>query len=197
MAYNANIPQPSDPLYISQGDLLNNFQAIQTLIDVNHVDFSQGANQGKHFFIEFPVQSTPPTTVANEVGLYCQNSSLTSQPELVYERQEGSTVPSPVLTNIEFTSAGWANPGWTRLPSGILLKWYTGVTFVSSTVTVNLNSSNPTFTALLTVLLTTNDSAGLFNDVIGIESMTSSSFTAYCVTTPPGTVTLGYLAIGY
>ncbi len=47
MSYQNNIPQPTDALSQSQSDILNNFAAIQTLIDVDHVDFAN-INQGKH-----------------------------------------------------------------------------------------------------------------------------------------------------
>ena len=53
MPYQNNIPQPTDQLSVSQGDLLNNFASIYTLIGVNHVQFD-ASGQGKHFFAEFP-----------------------------------------------------------------------------------------------------------------------------------------------
>lgn len=123
MPYNANIPQATDQLSQSQLDLLNNFQSINTFVNVNHVGFNV-ANQGKHKFVEFPVQSPAPTTIAGEVGLYCRQSTITNQPELVFSHQLGSTAPTSAKI-VEFTSAGWSNPGWCRLPSGILIKWGT------------------------------------------------------------------------
>ena len=72
MAYNPNIPQATDTLNSSQGDLLANFMAIQTLIDVNHYDFAS-ANQGKHMFVTMPVQTQSPGTALGEMALFTMN----------------------------------------------------------------------------------------------------------------------------
>ena len=69
MAYNQNIPQATDQLSQSQSDILNNFIALQTLIDVNHVDFAS-ADQGKHKMLELVNQAVVPTFLATEVGFY-------------------------------------------------------------------------------------------------------------------------------
>lgn len=113
--YNNNIPQATDRLKDSQGSMLGNFQSIATLVAVNHAPFNS-SNQGKHNFVEMPVQSPVPTTVAGEVGLYCQTSPLTGVPALVF-------APQSAGTPVEFTSSLQAANGWSRLPSGILLKW--------------------------------------------------------------------------
>ena len=197
--YNPNIPQSSDLLSVSQGDLLDNFGAIQALIDVNHVDFA-AVGAGKHTFVEMPVQSPVPTTVGGEVGLYCQTSATTTQPELVFARQAGSSAPASVQIT-EFTSAGWANPGWTKLPSGIMFKWRANIGFGgSNTVTKNLNTDvpgSPNFTTVLTILITPIDTAGTYNNVIGIKTVAVPSFTVYTSIVPPGTVQFSYFAIGY
>lgn len=199
MAYNANIPQPTDLLSASQPQILANFQALQTLIDVNHVDFASG-NQGKHAFVEMPVQFPVPVTIAAEVGLYCQTSAITAQPELVFSRQFGSTAPAAVQIT-EFTSAGWTNPGWARLPSGILLKWHSGIGFGGATTkVVNVNTDvpgSPNFITTLTILITPIDTVGTFNNVMSIRNITFPNFTVGVPAIPPATVTFAYLAIGY
>jgi len=200
--YNPNIPQPTDLLSVSQGNLLNNFGAIQALIDVNHVDFA-AAGAGKHFFIEMPVQVAPPVTVAGEVGLYSQTSAVTAQPELVFARQLGSTAPAAVQVT-EFTSAIWLNPGYTKLPSGIMLKWHSNIPFGGSqTVVIDLNTDvpgSPNYTNVLTVLVCGLDTAGTYDHVIAVKSNTgpgATILTVYAGTVPPGTVSFRYLAIGY
>lgn len=197
--YNPNIPQSTDLLSVSQGNLLDNFGAIQALIDVNHVDFA-ATGAGKHTFVEMPVQSPVPTTVGGEVGLYCQTSASTTQPELVFARQSGSSAPAAVRIT-EFTSAGWTNPGWTKLPSGIMMKWHANIGFGGSrTVTLNLNtdvSGSPNFTTVLTILITPIDTAAAWNNVIAISNVTVPSFTVYTSSVPPSSVQFSYLAIGY
>ncbi len=197
--FNANIPQSSDLLSVSQGNLLNNFGAIKAIIDINHVDFA-AVGAGKHTFVEMPVQSPVPTTVGGEVGLYCQTSAVTTQPELVFARQAASSAPAAVQIT-EFTSAGWTNPGWTKLPSGIMLKWRANIGFGGlSAVTKNLNTDvpgSPNFTTVLTILITPIDTAAAYDHVIGISNVTFPSFTVYTPAVPPGTVQFSYLAIGY
>ena len=181
--YNANIPQPTDQLSVSQADILNNFMAIKTLIDVNHVDFSGGANQGKHFFIEFPIQSPVPTTAAGEVGLYSQTSTLTSQPELVFSKQSGTSV-------YEFTSSGQlANGGWVRSPSGILMLWGTGGPGAAGayTVTYPVNASTPVFAFVYSSFVTPTS-----NIVVYVTSVTTTQINLNV----SGAGSFNYLIIG-
>lgn len=153
MAYQSNIPQATDLLSQSQDDILNNFLAIAAAFNLNHGNFN-AANQGKHNFVQMPAQSPAPTTGAGEVGLYCANSALSSQPELFFRKQSGSTAP---VTNYEISSAGYsATDGWARLPSGILLKWGNGtqVTPGNFIVTYPVAATIPVFTATYTAILT-------------------------------------------
>lgn len=197
--YKPNIPQATDLLSQSQLDLLNNFGAIQALIDINHSDFAN-PNAGKHNFVEMPVQFPVPTTAGSEVGLYCQTSVSTAQPELVFARQAGSTAPAAVQIT-EFTSAGWTNPGWSKLPSGIMLKWHANIGFGgSATKIINVNTDvpgSPNFITTLTILVTLIDTAATYDHVVGISNVTFPHFTAYTPIIPPGTVAFSYLAIGY
>ncbi len=187
-AYKANIPQPTDQISVSQNDLLNNFGAIQALIDINHVDFAN-AGAGKHFFVEFPGQTIAPTTTGAEVGLYCVNNSpFTSQPELAFLKQAGSTAP---LASYEISSAGYSGNGWTRLTSGILLKWgqASGLPIGISAITFPAGPTIPafitTYVAFLTPFSNTNTLAnvsGLSNSTLNVNLSTAGS--------------INYLAIG-
>jgi hypothetical protein len=149
MAYNANIPQPADQLSQSQPQLLANFQAISTLINVNHNDFSS-PNQGKHFFVEFPVQSGDQVTIASEMGMYAKTSALTGIPALFLRKDTNGLVT-------EWTSYfnDASDNGWTRLPSNILLKW--GVASVGAispqTITFPVGGSIPAFSSLFFALV--------------------------------------------
>src|SRR5581483_351059 len=146
--YNQNIPQPTDQLSQSQADLLNNFQAIYTLIGVNHTQFNAG-NQGTHAFVEMPVQNPVPVTVGNEVGLYCQLSTLTGNPELVFSHQNGTGI-------VEFTSSTQALlAGWSKIPSGILFKWgQVSINPGANTVVFPVNATTPAFANAFNVQLT-------------------------------------------
>lgn len=182
MAYNPAIPQPTDQISVSQTDILNNFMAIQTLIDVNHVDFAN-VNQGKHFFVEFPIQAIAPVTAAAEVGLYSQTSAFTLQPELVFSKQSGTGV-------YEFTSSGQlVNGGWARLPSGILYKWGTGGPGAAGAyvITFPVNASTPVFTAVYVSFVTPTS-----NLVVYVTALSTTQLTLNV----SGAGSFNYLIIG-
>ena len=182
-AYKANIPQATDQISVSQNDLLNNFGAIQALIDINHVDFAN-AGAGKHFFVEFPVQVTPPVTTGGEVGLFAATSTYTLQPELFFEKQAAATVPAPLTLPYEITGAGYAGTGWTRLPSGILLKWgqasglATGFNAIVCPVAVTIPVFQSVYVAFLTPYSNTNTLAnvsGLSASTLNVNLSTAGS----------------------
>lgn len=196
------IPNATDQISQSQLQIQTNFASIKALIDVNHVGFADGVNFGKHDFIEFPVQSPVPTTVGAEVGLYSQQSTLTSQPELVFARQMGSTVPNPVLLTTEFTSAAWTNPGWTKIPSGILVKWgsFTANGNTNTTINFPVAASVPVFTDVLNIQLTvSNPASGSPNQVVMLTNNTTTTLTVFLRQLIGGATNavVFYLAIGF
>lgn len=154
MAYSNAIPQPTDRLKDSQQDILDNFAALKTLIDVNHETFG-AADEGKHKFVTMPEQGSAPTTAANELALFTEQSSLTNVAEMVFRRESNGS-------SIEFTSSLQATSGWTRLPSGILIKWgdFTATRNALGTVTFNVAATIPVFTAVYMVTGTQKFAAG-------------------------------------
>ncbi|HVW99262.1 MAG TPA: hypothetical protein VHA52_02310 [Candidatus Babeliaceae bacterium] len=197
-----NVPLVSQSLAQTQPLINNNFSVIDTAFSVNHIQYSDpSGSQGKHFFVEFPMQSSIPATIANEVGLYCQNSTLTSQPELVFSHQSGSTAPAAAKI-VEFTSAGWAMPGWARLPSGILLKWGSiGPSIASTplTVTFPTGSTIPVFSSIYTVMISpqeANTVTSPFDHVIVTQKVTTTNFVINCHDNISSTITVNYVAIG-
>ena len=103
MGYQPNIPQATDQISVSQGDLLGNFQQLDNAFNLNHaaLELASGA-AGKHIFVEMPNQSASvPVTIANEVGLYCNTDANSGQPEMFFLKQSGSTAPA-ALINISF-----------------------------------------------------------------------------------------------
>jgi len=156
----------------SQDDILNNFAGIQTLVDVNHVTFD-AAGQGKHFFVQFPVQSPVPTTGAGEVGLYSQTSTLSGNPELVY-------APESAATPVEFTSAVNNEQGYAILPSGIIFKWGSGTVNANTTATATFaaGAGVPTFTTVYNVSVTREGTTGE-TGVLYYESYNTTTITVF------------------
>jgi len=155
MAYQQNIPQSTDLLSKSQGDILGNFQAIMTLVDVNHVDFAS-SDQGKHFVVTMPVQSASPpsgyTFINNETGMYCFLNPTTSANEVyLHTNMSGSAI----IAEVPLTASNQAAKGWCYLPSGLILKWGSATTAGSSAaVTLNGGGLGPNFTNVFQPFLT-------------------------------------------
>lgn len=201
MALN-NVPLAGQTLGQTQAPINQNFSVIDTAFQVDHEDYNT-TNQGMHNRVSFLAQSPAPTPLAGIVQLYSQVSSITSQPELVFAHQLGSTAPTAAQI-VEFTSAGWANPGWTRLPSGIMLKWHAGISMASmSTLAINLNADvagSPNFTNVFSVFLTPANpgSSSKYNTVIVVQSIVGFvvTFAQQGLVNPPSGYTISYLAIG-
>jgi hypothetical protein len=172
MSYNANIPQATDQQSNSQADLLANFQAIQTLIDVNHYDFAS-PNQGKHMFVTLPEQTTSPGTALDEMALYTKAVAGVSQ--LFLQRE--NIAPAGADLDITSFSNVLANGG-TNLPSGIVLKWGQGATLVN-VQTVNFTTAFPT--ALLSIQVTPAISAGpaIYYGDINVTAYSAAAFSVY------------------
>ncbi len=204
MAWNQNIPQPTDQLAASQADILNNFQALQTLIDVNHVDFASG-DQGKHKFVTFPVQAPAPAFAAGEEGLYNFLYATTAKNELFVHKQTGATtVDIPLTASILSTSSAPAlnTGGWTYLPSGLLLKFGNGSANGNTAFTfAALNPTAPAFTQVLTIILCTAYSNAADGDgFVRLSTFTAAGFNAFGsarTTVTTKAVLFQYLAIGY
>lgn len=200
MAYQQNKPQANDVKSQSQADIQGNFQAIKTLIDVNHGTFGS-ANEGKHNKVSLPVQSPAPTFAAGEEGLYTFLNPTTAKNELYVHRQ---TVDAP--TDIPFTASKVSNTamassdsGWTYLPSGILLKWgRVSAPTATVAITPTVTSGGPNFTRVFRAMVTPQDSGTATNFNCGQRTAAaapSGNFNAYC-SNPSATTSVIYLVIG-
>lgn len=205
MAYNNTIPKATDKLKDSQGQLLANFQAIQTLVEVNHETFG-AANEGKHKFISMPVQSPAPTFSAGEVGQYSFLNTTTNKNELYINKTNNSGVvqiaaTSSILGTTNPTPGSFGNTGWTMLPSGIKLVWGVFTGSGSGAQTVSITGDQQFATTMLSVQLTiAGNSTTAVQALARIRSISANSFSAV-VSNVTGTTfnssQVSYLAIGY
>lgn len=196
--YNRLVPQATDQLNVSQGDLLLNFGAIPDLLDVDHVDFAS-VGAGKHKRITFPVQSPAPTFTAGDLGLYSFLDPVTATNELYFN--SFTSVNIPITASILSTNAapGNSSAGWAYLPSGILLKWGNDVANGSTIILYPVAGDIPVFTAVCSVQLTT---MGTGTDVFVQLQATLGplgfvGWGSERTTTAAAGVTFQYLAIGY
>lgn len=194
MAYKNNIPQPTDALSQSQADMLNNFAAIQTLIDIDHVDFAN-SNQGQHNKVTFPVQGSAPSFAAGSVGLYNLAYAATSTNELFINRAAGSNYPMTAFL-------GTATTGWTYIPSGMIMVWGRATITAGGAFTV-LYSAVPSFpgfssfaaTPMLTRIKNSTASNFLIVDTVTSPPTNVNGFIARSSDGQNG-VTFGWLVIG-
>lgn len=190
MAYNANIPQPGDQISQSQADILANFQATGAFVAIDHAGFNT-ADAGKHNKITFPEQAGAPAAMAaTEIGLYNIVNPVTTFNELYIRQNQGGTVYDTPLT-----ACLAATPGWTYLPSGLILKWGTSTLSLAGTVV----AFNPVFPhACLTVSLTARSDGGQ-NNFLSALNLLPGSFTGYSTTRSGGAsnAPVYYLAIGW
>jgi len=190
------LPTAGQSLNVTRDPIRNNFQYIQTSFTTDHVDFNV-ANTGKHNQLTFPRQGAVPATAATDVKLYSLLSALSGETELFYRRQNNGVT-------YEFTSGIAASPGWTRLPSAILLKWgFDVMTGAGANIyTFPVAANIPAFTQIFTILVTTAyNFAGDGNGFARLNSFAApwTNFTVYGsqrTTTTAAAVGFSYLAIG-
>jgi hypothetical protein len=191
MAYQANIPQATDAMSQSQIDIQNNFGALQTLINVNHVDFAS-SDQGKHKWVTFPVQGSAPSFAAGELGLYNLAYAPTFTNELFLTNAVGTTYPiTASMVN------GVNNSGWTYLPSGVIMVWGVGNIIAGGNLAVLYSSVTnfPGFTVGASVPQLTRVSAGTSTAFVTVSGYSNTGFTAYS-NTGGNSVIFAWMAIG-
>lgn len=182
MSYNPNIPQSSDIPSQSQGEMLTNFQQLNTVFDVDHVPFNDSttANRGKHDKSTYIELSANPATAADEMALYSKASGGNTR---LFMRQEGSGT----VIQLSGKDPSSGNTGTTFLPGGLILAWGR-LTAVSGVGNVVAN-----VTTLRQVTFSIEDSVGT-SERAYITSVSSNSFT---VSTSSGNnVILRYMAVG-
>ena len=219
------IPNATDITSQSQSQIQTNFQSIQTLVDVNHNDFSDGVNFGKHRQINFPVQTglpgSPSTFAAGEVGLYNQLPTATPTTgvnELWINKNVsgGTAVQIPMTASILSTnnSPGTISNGWTYLPSGILLKWGSSSmpsggshsNSIAQRVQFPTGSGIPVFNQVFQIILSQNwgtnqtslgsNGFGVYTGSGTFPTNNAQFYVVWSGTNSSGAI-VSYLAIGY
>lgn len=110
MAYNSNIPLPTDKISNSQADILGNFVAL--------APWGNGYGQ-------FTLQGTTPTFAAGVNGMYTELYGTTATNELFIHTQSVG-IPADVpftASKMSDNAAVSCLNGWSYLPSGMLIKW--------------------------------------------------------------------------
>lgn len=202
MAYNSSIPQPGDLISVSQGQLLANFQAIKTLIDVNHVDFADAGNMGKHNFVTFVDQAVAPVATGTDINMY--NAAVSGIQQLFIKKAAGNAIPF-TQSNIASIGGSGFQSGYTFLPSGFLLKWGPlGVLPANVATVVNFPVLDagavaiPAFSTACVGALAVGTSGGNPTQIITVQNVTATQITVYNRPfTGTAATTAFFFAIGY
>lgn len=124
MSFNKNIPGGNQRIKNTHEPLRDNFDAIDTLINVNHEPFNT-ADAGKHKFVTLTDQLAAPATGATEAALFFTNSAITLAKELFFKKGAGAA--------LEMTAGALGTSGWALFPIGNgLLAWWTRYGAVSA-----------------------------------------------------------------
>ena len=186
MAYNPNIPQSTDQLSVSQGQILQNFQSLQTNLNKNHVDLNN-ALEGLHKYVQMPNITTNaivvPAIGANEMATYSDTYAKTAQTEVFIRKQAASTAPAS-SQQVPMTAARFNASGYCYLPSGLLMKWgqiTVPVINLNTTVNFNVDPSIPVFAvAPYNVQVTIASLPAITNLSAMIGTITATQFNIYC-----------------
>jgi hypothetical protein len=127
MAFLPLIPQSTDLLSISQGNILNNFTILGAIAgNGNASSASLNSSSGFNWVYLPPQGATPPagaSFTSGNVGIYSATNSSTSYNEL-YVNKQTNFGSGTVTAQIPFTAGSiGANPGWSYLPSGLIIQF--------------------------------------------------------------------------
>lgn len=182
--YTSNTPQPGNKISSTQRPIMTNFQAINEIINVNHVGFND-VNQGKHKFLTLPFLGSVPTTTSSQMSIYADATSDGNSAEIFF------TYPTAVvgtpLTGLGHLSLP-ATSGFAYLAGSVLMKWgtATGITTGPNIITFPISGSIPTFTSVAIVQYTPASSYSI--PAVGsigpyITNITATNFLLNCPTT--------------
>jgi len=178
MAYNRNIPQPTDLISNSQPALLANFQAIDSGttqsgigFSRNHVTMTDASNGGLHNRIDFFQNIADPLIISWISSLYPNTTNSALNYRL------GTT--NFQLTNLPIVStsgSGFVNYS-VQTPWGIKLSWgLLSIVTGSAPFTGTATFAIP-FAALQSLTVTAHNVNGVG---VSTENESTTGFTAYC-----------------
>jgi hypothetical protein len=185
MAFLPLIPQSTDQLSISQGNILNNFTILGAIAgNANPSSASININSGFNW-VYLPVNgATPPAGAAfpaGDIGLYSALNAGTGRNELYINH----SVAGPTVVQTPATAAvkGGTNAGngWTYLPSGMIMAWGRSNIAAGGTVTLTYAAeltNFPGFSSVNNIPLVTriNNAANTANFVV-VSAYNQTTFT--------------------
>lgn len=206
--YTADVPQGATPFSQTQSPILNNFRAINELVNVNHVGFNN-TNTGKHTFLSMPFQADEPSTASSEIALFTQETpSGPNDAEIFYRYQDDGSeyqitdADTSSVNGTLYIPTNFPRTTYYIFPSGFKImacEYWTGgntITFPTTGTDFNDPSVNtvalPPFinAPLVTAQAVNNGSQGAFTMVAYNVTQSGFKFTG-------PTVYVSFIAMGF
>ena len=168
-----DVPLAIQTLNATQNPIRVNFQTIDAAFAIDHVPYT-AAGQGRHNKVSLPVQGAAPATAADEVALFSA-VGINGNTELCFRRVNSGAI-------VQCTARLLGAVGWTRLPSGILIKWGNVVPGVAGQAVhaFPVGVTIPVFAHLYSVQVTVSqDAAGDRDAFVSVRTYTINSITVY------------------
>lgn len=135
------IPQSTDTISITQGNLVNNFRDLYDVFATNHTPLDDAINGGNHEVVQLVRQEVSVSTQAPEIAIYSKN--VNGQTDQLFMRY-GANGKEFQITNWQIYSIDATNTQtsyFSFLPGGIIV--YFGRVFTNNSTTANI-LLNPT-----------------------------------------------------
>lgn len=202
--YNNNVPLATQQINQTQAPIQTNFASLETLIDVDHVDFSD-PNYGKHNTVTFPVTNPlSPMFGTTEFALFNEPDPATTLNQLWLNNPTNlAFVQFPIAASIFNTVAAPAtsSKGWSVLPSGFTVQWGSQATndALGSAGTVKFSITYTTRIIQVMVSGYYPGGGANFPPVYGVKNLTTDQFDYIVLVAGQSTNTsvVNYWAIGY
>ncbi len=198
------IPQSTDQLSVSQGNILNNFTILGAIAgNTNVSSASLNANSGFNWVYLSNQGAIPPAGsafVAGAVGLYSATNPQTGLNELYINK----TMTGPTVVQIPATAQiqGGTNAanGWTYLPSGLKMAWGRATLAAPGVFTVVYGTELTNFPGFSTQTsppqVTRISSGTTITTTPFVQSFTTLQFVARSSAAIGGTADFGWIVIG-
>lgn len=140
-----NVPLAGQSLGDTRVPINQNFATIGVAFIQDHVDYN-AAGQGKHNQVTFPLQAADPVITGTDFAIYSKNNALNVPQLYINYGGVGPYAWTDSLTNTN---------GWTRLPSGIVLKWGQGIANGLTNWVFPVGANVPVFTTIFQIFVCT------------------------------------------
>jgi len=191
MTYNPSIPQPTDNISVSQGDLLTNFTALNTIFGTDHTALNVALYSGNHKKTTLVRQAADPAAVAGAPILYTKQVTYNGpifRDELFFRLGSGDGGAVVQLTEMN-QAINSTVTGSTFMPGGFVVKWGQFSTSGTSHVASFVSAFN---TSPLVVVASPFGAVPSFTWAVSTWNSTSLTI----VTSASATAAFTYIAIG-